>query len=476
MSTEKLLASITELNDSNDIYMSLDVLLLTSRVNLNGAKFLPEFIHEVVENKDFYTGIPLVCERSKLEKGKYKNLTHALKKDGFHTDQVGSYVDFYEKEADNGEWELFGTVRVFKRFKAVCNAIVELFNDNSLFFSVEVFVEKYNKKDKKVREIGANVGNKLIGDAIVSYPAEKASKCYTLIAEALENDIGGEVLKTFEEFFEKSKIHFENSELDIYQVQKKVYSKLKETYSDKLYDFYSTDFGVNYMVLQNYSDGDYYKVDYTVSENDVSVSDMYKVTKNYLPVKSSENSSGKNNNTEEAEEMTIKELETKLEQSEIKNSNLEKEIENKNTVISEKDTLISENEKTINELNEKINTLSESVILKDNEIAELSKSKEELDKINTEKELAEKEQKKVELKEKYSKLLPEEVLSAEEIAQAIEELNESVLQTKVVDIALTKSELSQNTNTQTEVSSTRVIDNMNMSNSDVVSKYITVGQ
>jgi hypothetical protein len=474
MSTEKLIGNIIQLNDSNDIYMSLDVLLLTSRVNLNGAKFLPEFIHEVVENKDFYTGIPLVCERSKLEKGKYKNLTHALKKDGFHTDQVGSYVDFYEKEADDGEWELFGTVRVFKRFKAVCNAIVELFNDNSLFFSVEVFVEKYNNKSQKVREIGANVGNKIFGDAIVSFPAEKASKCYTLIAEALENDIGGEGLKTFEEFFEKSKIHFENSELDIHQVQRKVYSKLKEKYEDKIYDYYSTDFGVNYMVLQNYSEGDYYKVDYTVSENDVSVSDMYKVTKNYLPVKSSENSSGKNKNAEDAEEMTIKELEAKLEQSESKVSNLEKEIENKNTVISEKDTFISENEKTISELNEKVNTLSESVLLKDNEIAELSKSKEELDKINSEKELAEKENKIVELKEKYSKLLSEEVLSTEEVTKAINELNESILQAKVVDIALQKSETS-NTN-KTEVASKRVIDNMNMNNSDVVSKYITVSQ
>jgi hypothetical protein len=79
---EKLHASVIELSDSNDVYMSLDVLLLTSKTNLNKARFTPEFIHEIVENKDFYIGIPLVCEREKLEKRKYKNLGHALNKNG----------------------------------------------------------------------------------------------------------------------------------------------------------------------------------------------------------------------------------------------------------------------------------------------------------------------------------------------------------------------------------------------------------
>ncbi len=68
---EKLNVKILELcnDDDNDIYMMLKLLLITSNTNLNKAQFTPDFIHEIVENKDFYIGgIPLVAEKEKLEK------------------------------------------------------------------------------------------------------------------------------------------------------------------------------------------------------------------------------------------------------------------------------------------------------------------------------------------------------------------------------------------------------------------------
>jgi hypothetical protein len=490
MNKEKILASIIELHDSNDVYMTLDVLLITSRVNLNKARFTPDFIHEIVENKDFYIGLPLVCEKEKLEKGKYKQLGHALKKDGtFKTEQIGSYVDYYEKEAEDGEWELFGTVRVFKRFKNVCEAIQELFEDKSLFFSVECYVGEYTKKSDGTREIDVNKENKFFGDAIVSFPAEAKSTAQLLIAEALNNDLGGgELNKTFEDFFKDTKLHFENCELDIYQVQKKVYQKCRDQLGDKMYDYYSTDFGVSFMILQDYVNGDYYRVDYSVNSDDVTISEMYKVTKNYLPVDSGLAAGSTDNKTsnvedsecnknseinKEEENMTLAEVQAKLETAELKIKDLENTVTEKDTVISEKDT-------KINELSEQVNTLSETVVVKDNEIAELAKSKEELDKINLEKAEVEKAEKKTALKDKYSKLLSEEVIALPEIAEAIENLDEAVLQAKVVESALEKAEATkvqkdEKPETKTMITASRVTDDINLGG-DLLSKYITIGK
>jgi hypothetical protein len=490
LNKEKVLASILELHNSNDVYMTLDVLLLTSRVNLNNARFTPDFIHEIVEHKDFYIGLPLVCEREKLEKGKFTQLGHALKKDGtFQTEQVGSYVDFYEKESDDGATELFGTVRVFKRFSKICEAMMQLYADKSLFFSVEVFVGAYNRKSDGTREVDAHDDNKIFGDCVVSYPAEKKSTAQLLIAEALNIDLGGDhkVHKTFEDFFKETSLHFENSELDIGQVQKKVYQKCMEELGTDFYNFYCVDFGVDYMILQNYNDGDYYKVDFTVSFSDVSISVMYRVTKNYVPISDTDtdmpdtdmpdmpdddDDENELKINEEVEKMTLEEMQAKLEI-------VEAEMKTLNETMTAKDAVLSEKDAKINELSEQINTLSETVVIKDNEIAELAKSKDELDLINLEKAEIEKAEKKVALKEKYSKLLSEEVLALAEIAEAIETLNESVLQAKVVESALEKAEATKVTKEEPKkamVTASRITDDITVGDSDLLSKYITIGK
>jgi hypothetical protein len=474
LSVEKFLASVTEVNNSNDIYMTIDVLLLTSRVNLNGAKFLPDFIHEIVENKEFYIGMPLVCEQEKLEKGKYKNLGHALRKDGtFATQQIGSYVDFYEKQDDDDKvWSLHGTVKVFKRFKKVCNAILELFNDGNLFFSVEAYVSEYGVADDDVREIASNEGNKLFGDCIVSFPAEVKSVAETIIAEALISDLGGEDVKkieTIEEFFENTKFRIENSELDLNQIQKKLYNQMKEKIGEDYWMYDCTDMGADYVIMQDYSTGDYYKSEYKVIENDVTISDLVKVTKNYVPIV---NSNGGD------DVMTLAEVTAKLETAELMIKDLEKSISEKDKVIAEKETIISEketalteNEAKLSELSESVNKLSESVVLKDNEIAELSKIKEELDKINAEKAEIEKAQKVTELKDRYSKLLDEATLALPEVSEAIEGLNESVLQAKVVESALLKI---SNEKPKDTVVASKLTDDISMGKTDIVSKYITI--
>lgn len=481
MNIEKVLGSITELSESNDIYMTLDVLILTSTMNANGAKFQPDFIHEIVANKEFYKGLPLVCERQKLESGKYKNLTHAKKKDNtLNTQMIGSYVDFSEKQ-DDDEWSLFGTVRVFKRYEKVCEAIRELYEKDSLFFSVEVLVGEYTNVKGKTREIGASSNNKFFGDCIVSFPAESKSTAYLLIAEALDFDIGGvNEMNDCKEFFQNARISIENSELDLTQIQRKLYARCREKLGEEFYNYYSTDFGVNYLIMYESNSGDYYKMDFTVSDSDVGISELYKVTKNYVPIVSENDLmvEAAKKQKEEEDKMTLEELQVKLDATEKEVANLTKVIADKDALVAEKEelvkekeTLISEKDVKINELSENVNKLSETVVVKDNEIAELVVVKAELDKINLEKAEAEKTQKIVDLKTKYSKLLNEKVLV--ELSNEINELNEGALQAKVTEIALEKA---NSTKTKETLTSAKLVDDISIHGSDVVSKYITMGR
>lgn len=474
--TEKVVSKILELSSSNDIYITLNVLLMSSRPNLNNALFNKDFIVDIVENKGDYIGLPLVCEKDKLEKGKFKNLGHKLNYDGsFDTEQVGSYIDFSYKEADDGEYELFGTVRVFKRFPKVCDAIIQLFEDESLFFSVEVYVAEYTKRGDGIREVGKNDGNRFVGDCIVSYPADVNSKAQMLIAEALYKDLEGDNMNKEAKFFEKTIMHFENCELDIHQVQKKVLSKCYENCKESIYDMYCTDFGVDFMILQEYNSGEYYRADYSVANDSVTVSDLYKVSKKYVPVNDNSDDEIAMKNKEVCENM---ELQEKLDQALASIETLQNSISEKDTVIASKEALISEKETAITELSEKVNTLSETVVVKDNEIAELTQCKAELDKINLEKAEVEAEQKRVDLKAKYSKLLSEEVLNSTEIAEAIKSLDESVLQVKVVESALEKAEQTkQNKNDKgVVIASKRISDDISVGGSDILSKYVTVNK
>jgi len=524
LNIEKIQANIIELNNSNDIYMTMNVVLMTSKKNLNGARFTPDFMSEIVANKEFYMGIPLVCEKYKLESGKFKSLGHALQSDGtFETEQVGSFVDFYTVTNDNDVVELYGVAKVFKRFPKVCNAIIELFNDKSLFFSVEVLVGEYQSLSNNERVVSANVENRLFGDCIVTTPAEKESTAKLLIAEALNLDIGGGnvKIKSLEEFYTNTVYHFENSELDLTQVKTKVYNKVCETYGEELDGLYVCDFGVNYMILNDYNSANFYRVDFVVGDADVTVSAMTLVTKNYTPV-AQPIVDGLEAESEMVDDMPCNDSnegvdgcegdccedatcgsascsacktkvagcgDGKMAKAELENNSNEPEVvqaEVTETEIAEPEVVVAEPiviennsieifelNNTITELNLKIVSLSESVILKDNEISELKTFKEELEKINLEKAESEKASTIIELKNKYSKLLNESILALPEISEAIENLNEVVLASKVVEVAL-ESITSNAKDASKLITASRITDNIEISGSDVVSKYITM--
>lgn len=473
MAKEILVGQVVEINsdESNDIFMSLHIRLLTNRKNLNNARFTDNFINSVIENRDFYNCMPLVCERKKIENKLYETLGHAAKKDGtFETDQIGSFTSFYSKfNKEKGRNELFGVAKVFKRFPKVCEGIQELYEQDKLFFSVEVYVEEYLENGRNERVIDAHEGNKLIGDCIVSYPAEKTSVAEILIAENEEGENMAKVKneKTEKDFFEKT-IVIESAELDLSQIQSKVYSKCREKMGSDVNDYYCSEFGYNYIILRSYETSNLYKIDYSVNNDEVETSEMYEVKKTYVLAEAENNKDGDNtvkvseNNSNNEDENTIKELNSKI-------KNLENDNKNKDAKITELNDSIESKDEEILELKQNVNLLSEEVVTQKNEISELNKNKEELD--NLKQEIAEKEkiQKQEELKNKYSKLLPKEVIESDEVKQAILELNSNYLKDLVVNNALKNVSKDE----EKKVVTASINDPIDLNGGDDVSKYIT---
>ena len=185
----QLSPTILELQNSNDIYMTLKLILLTSNVNLNGARFTEDFINGIVENQEKYIGIPLVVNRTKLENEAYDSLSHEFDGVNLKTDVIGAFVSFEKQENEDGSLSLLGESRIYKRFPKTCEAIIELYQEDKLRFSCEVLVQEYGDIKDGIREIPyADGKNNLFGQAIVTNPAEPNSRPTILIA-ALEEDL-----------------------------------------------------------------------------------------------------------------------------------------------------------------------------------------------------------------------------------------------------------------------------------------------
>jgi len=439
---------IVSLNDSNDIYMIVDLIILTSDVNLNKVRFTPDFIEYVVENQEFYLGTPVVAETDKLESKKYNNLTHAF--DGsFHTEQIGSFLSFSSKEED-GVTYLLGKARIEKRYVQTCEAIKELYASGDLKFSCEVFVGKYIDRDG-YQDIPRDENNELIGVCVVSRPAETRATAYALVAEALNCDLGGKIMKkTYKDFFKDTVVSMELAELDLGQLEKKVFNKLSEQMGEDLWDYYATDFLMSGIILQHYKTGDYYKVDYKVEGDDITLGELYKVSKVYLPI-----------------EKDIEVIETKIEELSQGIEKRDKIIESLNEDIKTKDEIILEKDTNIASIGETLKD-KEKII---NELQEYKDKYLEKEKIEIQ------EQKKAQkeaLKEKISKFFSEEEMETDEIKKAINEINEVKVNSLIADRVVKMSEQEeQKKHKNKHLLSSRITDEITVGNSDLISRYLS---
>lgn len=183
---------IVELHEKSDPkYMVMHVHVLNDQMNHNKAVFTEDFIDGVVANKQEYLGLPFLVDREALESG--EKLTHKLRGGALHTDQIGSFVDFWKEDVD-GVNTLVGEIRILKRFPTVCETIIDLFENGELLTSCEVMVAEFKEtSDDGVRTIHYNEGNNsFIGSAIVTNPAMPEAKATLLVAEAYEKDVTAE--------------------------------------------------------------------------------------------------------------------------------------------------------------------------------------------------------------------------------------------------------------------------------------------
>jgi hypothetical protein len=428
---------IVELNDtSNDIYMQLNMVILTNDVNLNKAQFTDDFIDGVVENKSKYIGIPLVASRDKLENGKYKNLTHEFnaKTKQLNTDIIGSFTDFWKEETD-GVTKLLGSVRILKRYPNVCEAVKELYENDKLRFSCEVLVSSYGEKlDNGVRTIPYSDGetvNELFGSCVVTHPAEVRSEATMLIAQALEKDLGGEQVSDFNKGNE-IKFHFETASIKIDQISSQIYNQLnpinpRTEYRD--YRYWIRDLYNDKVVVGDWNNYEtYWLINYTIENDMVVLEDEANWTEGsigFIPKSVDVNSLLAERNV----------LQTELNENKQKIKEVQEQMKTVEELQAEVTSLDEKNK----ELSAKVDELNGLVVSQEETIKglqtkeqELSAQVEALKPFKEQVEVAEKETKQNALSEKFSKVLSEEVMKSEEVKQAIEELNEVKLNEIVV--------------------------------------------
>lgn len=418
---------IIQLNEANDIYMELTMCILTNQVNLNDLKFTDNYINGIIENKERFIGIPLVVNREKLEQGDYLKLSHELnKKTGLlETDAIGSFVDFWSETDEEDTLKLMGTVRVLKRYPNVCKAMAELYESGDLEFSCEIFAYGYSETDevtgiRSIKYEFEGIVNSLIGSCVVSYPAEVKSQASLLVAEALRKDIEeGEAMdnKPIVETFNKGKdVHthgiLETSALKAGDVSNQIYNlinpiDLKTNYRKYNYciiDVYfdnSKEASDGYVILEEWDSYEtLWWVSFSISNDIVSMEDKdiwVEGYKGFIP---------KGIKVDELLSKTPKEGEIEL------NEESTKEIEAlKNQVKQLNDTIV--NQQTV--------------------IAENSAEIENLEQYKIKVEESEKKETIAAITEKYSKLFSEDLMKSEEVIAAINELNEQVLNTIVVE-------------------------------------------
>lgn len=495
--SERILLSpeIIELSQSNNIFMTLKMIILTTNTNLNGTRFTEDFIDGICENQKDFQGIALVVNRAKLEGEQYDKLTHEFNGKTLGTDMIGSFVSFEKVENDDSSKSLVGEARVMKRFPKTCNAISELYEQGELRFSCEVLVRKYIQTDEDTKEVNYEHGlNSLIANCIVSTPAEVEAKP-TLLVASLNEDLIDQVTNETEilsggvdmalSLGEKRKLMNQYvSKLSKKMMAKMMADQVLESAElsdigmdmvDSMCTLMGEDFNANsyvgfwvgeetvfdtYFVAQNYYNGQLFMFDYSLDEKDVfTASNPRKAKFEFVEVAEQVLASISKHTAEIHAELESKnveisslqdskgEIEKQLEETKAELSNIQTsktEIENElanaqNELATVKDQVVKKDEAlqlSQSEANEKIISLGEVVEVLKTQLKAVEPVVEEYNKVQAE--LAEKAKKeKQQALVKYalnSKMITEVELSEnEEIKVAISEINESKIKEIVAD-------------------------------------------
>lgn len=159
---------------------------------------------------------------------------------------------------------LIGYARINKRSKLVCEAIQELYENNALNFSFEISAGVVDVVDG-ISIVDANEENELTAMAVVSVPAYPESKALELVAEA------DDMIR----FYANASMQI--SEVDIETVRRRFHELLFQMVGEKTYYLNVLLFCHDCVILYDYQDGNTYKVEYMMDNDDLIIKDFYGV-------------------------------------------------------------------------------------------------------------------------------------------------------------------------------------------------------
>lgn len=367
MNSQKTLLNETE---SNDLFMTLDILLLKATPNLNKYWFQESFIDEIVANQGKYIGLPLVCDTEKLMSSDVFNLGHNYSPiiQKFYSEQIGSYTSFEKKFDENGIAELHGTARISKRNPDLIDVLLSVYNSIGLSFSVEVFAQEYSIDQDNNLIIPSGKNNLLMSDALVSFPACPESQALRLVAE-INNTLskgnkGGDTMSKPN----KKDILSELSHSDIRSQLHNLMNPNFDKNGYRVYDYWVMSVYDDYVIASDEKTaGVYWKFPYTIENDLVTLGEKTQVTIQFVSINSKGGKSMENINIDINE--IIKEKDALL----LQNEQMKKDAESLKSQIDE----LKKVEVKLNEANETIVSLGKDKDALNAQVEELTLFKNE---------------------------------------------------------------------------------------------------
>lgn len=411
-----------ELSETKSYLELTNLLCYYDEPNLNGV-ILPS--ENALEKAQTLVNMPVVAKYKPINGnpnlgGHEAYINPVTKNLEFDTDEIGTHTSVKVENCEieiNGKKKtlpcLYATMRIWTaRHKNTVQAIKSLYESGKLTSSWEVSVNAYEYKDgvKVLNDYSFDANCLLGSESLPAYPCatvidmSSLAESNLMIAEAIKQD------KEEIEMTKKDKVETQTEPTHVEPVVetsamtiRDLRTKLNKVCSEKLNNNYCYIEFV--MVDENYClcdcDGldelEYYKFDYTISGQDITVSEPVKIK-------------------------------------------LVVSVGNINQAISERDNQILENQNTIAELQ--------------GQITELKKYKEIVDKEKAEKEKAEHEQKVESLKalaQTGGYISEKEISEDENIKKMISSLDEVGIKSLIVDRMLAKNK-EDKTNTNVETS------------------------
>lgn len=188
LATEVMISEETQ--KLNPTFLTVDVKLCDSNLNLNREAVSAEFIRNFADTAQEHLCMPFYADVKNLLAGNYEQLGHMYSKvtRKFGTNMIGSMSEFYTSEED-GVVSLYGKIRIPKRDRDIVYRLVDLYEMGRFAVSTEV---SYDPRECEITANGkfivASENSSLNGLCLVWRPACEDAYALDMVAEQHASD------------------------------------------------------------------------------------------------------------------------------------------------------------------------------------------------------------------------------------------------------------------------------------------------